>query len=110
MSTREMKAGSTLLKKVQYGDNVLPTSRRSPGFGLTLLAESTTSTIYGAEYISTPGITPEEVALNASRLLLQAIQGGGCVDQNHQCLVMLLMVLGSEDVGQCRIGSLTERS
>jgi len=85
-------------------------SGKSPGFALTLLSESTTSALHSAEAVSVPGITPEDVALAASRALLGEVRAGGCVDEKHQCLVMLLMVLGSEDVGRCRIGALTERS
>lgn len=83
---------------------------RSPGFALTLLSESTTSAIYCSETVSSPGVTPEDVALMASRSLLDEIRARGCVDQKHQCLIMLLMVLGSEDVGRCRIGPLSTRS
>ena len=94
-------------------DVIIPTlilACRSPGFALTLLSESTTSAIHCAEAVSQPGATPEDIAILASRALLDAIKTGGCVDQKHQCLVMLMMVLGSEDVGRCRIGALTERS
>ncbi|KAG8928486.1 hypothetical protein FRC02_006855 [Tulasnella sp. 418] len=85
-------------------------SGKSPGYALSLLAESTTTAIYCAEAVSSPGIAPEDVALAASRALLSEIRGGGCVDQKHQCLVMLYMVMGSEDVGRCRIGKLSARS
>ncbi|KAG8908182.1 hypothetical protein FRB99_008725 [Tulasnella sp. 403] len=85
-------------------------SGKSPGYALTLLSESTTSAIYSAEGVSQPGSTPEDVATAAARSLLNEIRGRGCVDQKHQCLVMLLMVLGAEDVGRCRISSLSERS
>lgn len=85
-------------------------SGKSPGFALTLLSESTTSAIHCAEAVSQPGASPEDVALVAARSLLSEIRAGGCVDQKHQCLVMLMMVLGTEDVGRCRIGPLSERS
>ncbi|KAG9025670.1 hypothetical protein FRB95_009915 [Tulasnella sp. JGI-2019a] len=85
-------------------------SGKSPGFALSLLSESTTSAIYCSEVVSSPGMTPEDVALLASRSLLDEIRARGCVDQKHQCLTMLLMVLGSEDVGRCRIGPLSTRS
>jgi RNA 3'-terminal phosphate cyclase len=80
---------------------------RSPGYALTLLAESTTSAIYCAEAISEAGIAPEEIGLKATRALLSEIEKGGCVDQRHQTLVLLMMVLGSEDVGRCRMGEPT---
>ena len=83
---------------------------RSPGYALSLLAESTTSAIHCAEAISQPGIAPEDIGLQASRSLLAEIRRGGCVDSKHQILVLLMMVLGSEDVGRCQMGEPTPRT
>jgi RNA 3'-terminal phosphate cyclase-like protein len=83
---------------------------RSPGYALTLLAESTTSVLHCSEAISRPAVSPEDIALEASRTLLTEIAKGGCVDQKHQVLVLLMMVLGSEDVGRCRLGELSPRT
>jgi RNA 3'-terminal phosphate cyclase-like protein len=51
--------------------------------------------------------TPEDIALHAARLLLEDISTGGCVDSKHQWLVLLMMVLGKEDVSKCLMGDLT---
>lgn len=96
---------------------------RSPGYALTLLAESTTSAIHCSEAVSVPPsasaeqgdqnqnqTTPEDVALIAARSLLAEVARGGCVDRKHQPLVLVMMVLGSEDVGRCRMGELSPRS
>jgi RNA 3'-terminal phosphate cyclase len=83
---------------------------RSPGYALTLLAESTTSGIHCAEAISEAGVAPEDIGLKATRALLAEIEKGGCVDQKHQTLVLLMMVLGSEDVGRCRMGEPTPKT
>ncbi|KAI6132116.1 18S rRNA biogenesis protein [Pisolithus croceorrhizus] len=93
----------------QFSNRMIDAAR-SPGYGLSLLAESTTSAIHCAEVVSQPGGTPEDVALLASRALLSEIRQGGCVDRKHQCLVLLMMVLGSEDVGRCRMGEPTVRT
>ncbi|KDQ61031.1 hypothetical protein JAAARDRAFT_125343 [Jaapia argillacea MUCL 33604] len=85
-------------------------SGKSPGYALTLLAESTTGAIHCSEAVSQPGIAPEDVALTATRALLAEIRKGGCVDQKHQSMVLLMMVLGSEDVGRCRMGEFTPRT
>lgn len=77
---------------------------------MTLLAESTTSAIYCAEAISEPGTAPEDIGLKATRALLTEVEKGGCVDQKHQILVLLMMVLGSEDVGRCRMGEPTPKT
>lgn len=83
---------------------------RSPGYALSLLAESTTSVLHSSEAVSVPGGTPEEIALAASRALLVEIKRGGCVDRKHQYLVLLMMVLGSEDVGRVKMGQLSPRT
>ncbi|KIM87244.1 hypothetical protein PILCRDRAFT_305539 [Piloderma croceum F 1598] len=85
-------------------------SGKSPGYALSLLAESTTSAIHCSEAVSQPGVPPEDIALHATRALLDEIKQGGCVDRKHQTLVLLMMVLGSEDVGRCRMGPPTLRT
>jgi len=77
---------------------------------LTLLAESTTSAIYSAEALSEPGVAPEDIGLKATKALLAEIEKGGCVDERHQTLVLLMMVLGSEDVSRCRMGEPTPKT
>ncbi|KAH9857107.1 18S rRNA biogenesis protein [Lenzites betulinus] len=85
-------------------------SGKSPGYALTLLAESTTGAMHCAEAISQPGAPPEDIALLAARSLLAEIKKGGTVDRQHQSLVLMMMVLGSEDVGRCRMGEPTART
>ncbi|TBU35748.1 18S rRNA biogenesis protein [Dichomitus squalens] len=85
-------------------------SGRSPGYALSLLAESTTGAMHCSEATSRPGVPPEDIAVVASRALLAEIRRGGCVDRQHQVLVLLMMILGSEDVGRCRMGEPTVRA
>lgn len=94
---------------------------KSPGYGLTLVAQSTTDALHAAEAMSAapPSAkeasrgaesvvqTPEDIAIHAARGLLEEISHGGAVDAKHQWLVLLLMVLGKEDVGKCLMGDLT---
>lgn len=85
-------------------------SGKSPGYALSLVAESTTTAMHCSEAVSKPGETPEDVALDAAHALLVEIRRGGCVDRKHQSLVLLMMVLGSEDVGRCRMGEPSPRT
>ncbi|KIY72040.1 18S rRNA biogenesis protein [Cylindrobasidium torrendii FP15055 ss-10] len=85
-------------------------SGKSPGYALTLVAESTTTALYSAEATSKAGVSPEDIALEATRALLSEIQKGGCIDEKHQTLVLLMMVLGSEDVGRVRMSPPTPRT
>lgn len=77
---------------------------------MSLLAESTTGAIHCAEAISQAGVAPEDVGLKATHALLSEIESGGCVDRRHQSLTLLMMVLGSEDVGRCRMGEPTAKT
>jgi RNA 3'-terminal phosphate cyclase-like protein len=108
MSTKARRAGSKAFSP-SCGFK-LTAFDRSPGYALSLVAESTTAALHCAEAVSQPGVAPEDIALQATRSLLNEIERGGCVDQKHQTLVLLLMVLGSEDVGRCRMAEPTERT
>jgi RNA 3'-terminal phosphate cyclase-like protein len=80
---------------------------RSPGFALSLVAESTSDVLISAEKAAEKGQTPEDVGVIASKMLLNEIRKGGCVDSPSQWLNLLLMVLAPEDVGKIRIGKMT---
>ncbi|KAI8388031.1 RNA 3'-terminal phosphate cyclase domain-containing protein [Radiomyces spectabilis] len=82
-------------------------SGKSPGFALSLVAESTTGALLSAEKAAQPGQTPEDVGVIAAKLLLEEVRKGGCVDSASQWLNLLFMILAPEDVGKIRIGQLT---
>ncbi|KAL0074560.1 RNA 3'-terminal phosphate cyclase [Phycomyces blakesleeanus] len=82
-------------------------SGKSPGFALSLVAETTKGALLSAEKAAEPGQTPEDVGVVAARLLLNEIQKGGCIDTASQWLNLLLMVLSPEDVGKVRVGQLS---
>ncbi len=84
-------------------------SGKSPGFGVSLVAETTTGMYLSAETVAMSGGTlPEDAGRKASKMLLEEIRECGCVDSSHQSLVLLLMVLGPEDISRVRLGKLTE--
>jgi RNA 3'-terminal phosphate cyclase-like protein len=82
-------------------------SGKSPGFALSLVAESTTGVLYSSEQAALPGETPEDIGSKTAKLLLSEISKGGCVDSLNQWLILLLMALGPEDVSKIRTGKLT---
>ncbi|KAL1917747.1 uncharacterized protein VTP21DRAFT_3581 [Calcarisporiella thermophila] len=82
-------------------------SGKSPGFALSLVAESTTGALYCSETAAEAGETPEEVGDRGARMLLSEIRRGGCVSGLAQWLVVVGMVLGPEDVSRVRFGPLT---
>ena len=76
------------------------------GFGLSLVAESSTGSLYSADLASPPsgGIPPEEVGRQCAHQLLEVISQGGSVSNVAAPTVLTLMALGSEDVGRLQIG------
>uniref|UniRef100_A0A0B6ZB57 RNA 3'-terminal phosphate cyclase domain-containing protein n=1 Tax=Arion vulgaris TaxID=1028688 RepID=A0A0B6ZB57_9EUPU len=88
-------------------------SGKSPGFGLTLVAETTEGAFLAAEEVSSakgsgePPSVPEDVGKKSAMALLQEIHRGGCVDSTSQSLAALMMVLGQQDVSKLQTGELT---
>jgi hypothetical protein len=100
----------------------------SPGYGVTLVAESTSGCLYGAQRSTgkaagaavaadgTPAPAaaggagapelPEDMGAEAAALLLDEVSRGGCIDTATQPLLFTLMALCSEDVSRVRIGQL----
>ena len=83
-------------------------SGKSPGFGLSLVAKTTEDCLISAECTaSRSGLLPEDVGRKAALMLCQEVANRGCVDTSNQSLVLLLMVLGPEDVSKIRLGKLS---
>ncbi|XP_072023641.1 RNA 3'-terminal phosphate cyclase-like protein [Amphiura filiformis] len=88
-----------------------PQSGKSPGFGMSLVAETTEGTFLSAELASNkPGeepTVPEDLGKQVASLLLEEIYRGGCVDSRQQSLALLLMTLGETDVSKIQMGPLS---
>lgn len=82
-------------------------SFRSPGYGLTLVAESTSGALLSAELIGKEGDTPEDMGKKVAEMLCEEVALGGVVDSMHQSLMLLMMILCPEDVSKIRLGPLT---
>ncbi|XP_050685071.1 probable RNA 3'-terminal phosphate cyclase-like protein [Leptidea sinapis] len=86
---------------------------KSPGFGISLVAETNEKTFYCAEAKSMePGkgesTLPEDLGAECAKRLLDEIHRGGSVDSSFQWLVALWMALGHKDVSECVVGPLSE--
>ncbi|XP_014665014.1 PREDICTED: RNA 3'-terminal phosphate cyclase-like protein [Priapulus caudatus] len=88
-------------------------SGKSPGFGVSLVAETTAGTFLGAEVSShaaglgLPPSVPEDLGREAAHALLEEIYSGGIVDSTNQGVALLLMALGQQDVSKMVVGALT---
>lgn len=89
-------------------DNLNPNQKRKTGvgFGLSLVAESSTGSLYSADTASPPsgGVAPEEVGRQCAFQLLESVSLGGTVSLAAAPIVMTLMAMGSEDVGRVQLG------
>lgn len=76
------------------------------GFGLSLVATTTTDCLYSADVASstTGGEAAEDIGQRCACQLLDVISSGGCVSSVAAPTVLALMAMGSEDVGRLQIG------
>ncbi|KOS16934.1 RNA 3'-terminal phosphate cyclase-like protein [Escovopsis weberi] len=77
------------------------------GYGLSLVTESNAvGVFYSADVVVPPsgGEVPEEIGKKCAYQLLETIAKGGCVSPVSASAVLILMAMGSEDVGRLRIG------
>lgn len=76
------------------------------GFGLSLVAETSSGGLYSADMASPPtgGEPPEEIGKFCAYQLLEAIEQGGCCTKLSAPTLLTLMSMGSEDVGRIAIG------
>eukprot|EP00878_Enallax_costatus_P027957 GHUV01030150.1.p1 GENE.GHUV01030150.1~~GHUV01030150.1.p1 ORF type:complete len:340 (+),score=113.22 GHUV01030150.1:498-1517(+) len=86
----------------------------SPGYGITLVAETTSGCLLSAEATATQGagaastgaaddeplVVPEDIGRAAAQLLLDEVSRGGVTDGTHQALLLLLAALGPEEMNQ----------
>lgn len=76
------------------------------GFGLSLVAESSTGCLFSADVASPPsgGQPPEDIGKQCAYQLLEEISKGGCVAPAAFSTMIGLMTMGSEDVGRIQVG------
>ena len=70
----------------------------SPGFSLTLIAETTTGILFMSEGTSKSALTPEDLSVNVAKQLLLRISEGSTFDPSIQWMPLLLAALSSQDV------------
>ncbi|XP_039146654.1 probable RNA 3'-terminal phosphate cyclase-like protein [Dioscorea cayenensis subsp. rotundata] len=101
-----------------------PSGGKSPGYGVSLVAETTTGCLISADsavcYSQGDNMNafedseekpelmpPEDVGVQAASMLLGEIEQGGVVDSTHQGFLFLLCALCPPDVSKVRVGKLT---
>lgn len=88
--------------------NSSTTSKRKIGigFGLSLVAESSTGSLYSADLASPPsgGTPPEDIGCRCAYQLLETVSAGGSTPLSAAPTMFTLMAMGSEDVGRLHVG------
>jgi RNA 3'-terminal phosphate cyclase-like protein len=76
------------------------------GFGLSLVAESSTGCLFSADVTSPPegGQPPEDIGKRCAYQLLETVSKGGCIAPAAAPTMLGLMTMGSEDVGRLQVG------
>mmetsp|Transcript_28992 Transcript_28992/g.81666 ORF Transcript_28992/g.81666 Transcript_28992/m.81666 type:complete len:371 (+) Transcript_28992:225-1337(+) len=92
----------------------------SPGYGVMLVAETTTGCLLSSEYTIAAArqvlqdegngdgeVSAEDVGRRAAQLLLEEVAKGGVVDSSHQGIILALCALGPAELSSVRLGPLT---
>jgi len=76
------------------------------GFGMSLVAETSTGALYSADFASPPsgGEAPEDVGKFCAYQLLETVSQAGCASKLAAPTMLTLMSMGSEDVGRLVLG------
>lgn len=89
-------------------DKMNPSAKRKIGigFGLSLVAETSTGVLYSADLASptSGGEAPEDTGNHCALLLLETVAKGGCASALSAPTMLTLMSMGSEDVGRLTLG------
>jgi RNA 3'-terminal phosphate cyclase-like protein len=98
--------GSASIVSAPTRDNPNAKKKIGLGFGLSLVAESTSGSLFSADASSPPegGQAPEDIGRLAAFKLLESLERKGCVSLEAAPYVLTLMSMGSEDVGRVQLG------
>eukprot|EP01006_Ploeotia_vitrea_P019787 TRINITY_DN52032_c0_g2_i1.p1 TRINITY_DN52032_c0_g2~~TRINITY_DN52032_c0_g2_i1.p1 ORF type:complete len:366 (+),score=33.13 TRINITY_DN52032_c0_g2_i1:40-1137(+) len=89
------------------GKNSGPT----PGYGMTIIAESTEKIWKGTEVVAdNPDLSAEDVGKQAGWTLMEQLVQGGVIDVHLQPLTLLMMSLGPEMLMRVSMPALTDRA
>ena len=104
----DVSAAPLLPAEGRNGGNDSKSTRKKVGigFGLSLVAYTSTNVLYSSDVASPAqgGETAEDIGRKCALQLLETIEQGGCVTRVAAPTTLILMAMGSEDVGRIRIG------
>jgi RNA 3'-terminal phosphate cyclase-like protein len=77
---------------------------KSPGFGVTIVAETKAGWPIVAEGVGTKGSVPEDLGRDVALKLLEEISLRGTISSCQATMAIIFMVLGKEDIGRLLLG------
>ncbi|KAK6202746.1 RNA 3'-terminal phosphate cyclase/enolpyruvate transferase [Scheffersomyces amazonensis] len=80
-------------------------SGKSPGYGITLVAESKKGWRIVAEGVGSAGELPEDIGETVALQLLEEISTSAVVGLNQLQLVLVYMTIGKEDIGRFKLSN-----
>jgi len=93
---------------------------KSPGYGISLVAETTTGCFISADTAVSLGkkdengevekeerVPSEDTGVEVASWLLHEIEKGGVVDSTHQGLLFIMCALCPQDISKVRVGTLS---
>jgi RNA 3'-terminal phosphate cyclase-like protein len=80
---------------------------KSPGFSISLVAESTTGALLYADQVGAAGGTPEDIGQKAARRLLKEVAGGGYVNSGAHYFLLSLMAMTVDHVNKATLSGLS---
>jgi RNA 3'-terminal phosphate cyclase-like protein len=80
----------------------------SPGFGVSLIGESTTGALLHADCIGEAGSTPEAVGKRTAKALLAEIANGGFFSSSINWFVLVAMSLTVDNLNRVSFGAINE--
>lgn len=81
-------------------------SGKSPGFGVTLVAELKKGWRIFAEAVGAAGLLPEELGEMVAYQLLEEINSSGSFGRNQLKIALAYMAIGKEDIGRIKLHKL----
>lgn len=109
MVNRMIDAAKKVLKNVGCEVNITAdvwrgeNSGKSPGWGITLVAETKKGWSFFAEEIGSAGAVPEDIGELTAYHLLEELSKSAVVGRNQLALAIVYMAIGREDLGRLRI-------
>lgn len=81
---------------------------RSPGYGISLVAQSDSGALYSSDRVANSSDTPENIGKMCAVQLLRSIKEGGFVSPSHNYILLILFTRTDMHLSKVVLGSLSK--